>query len=79
MTDDLPTGVAKENFPFATPLELRAMADLAERLNETHAGWEASEYPVSFDDVAVYDESGIKIAVLVWRTEADSFAVTLGD
>lgn len=72
------TGVAAANMPYATPEELRGIAAMAEQLNQTHGTWETSGYDLSFDDIVVYDGAGNRIAVLVWQSGADSFAVTLG-
>jgi hypothetical protein len=75
---DISTGVAAANLPYATPEELRGIALMAEQLNAMHTTWETSGYDLAFDDVAVYDGAGNRIAVLVWQHGADSFAVTLG-
>jgi hypothetical protein len=72
-------GVATANGPYATPEELRALADLAEHINQSWHDWEIGEHTLSFDNVDVYGENGVRIGVLRWRPEADSFAVTIGD
>lgn len=74
----VPTGVAADNLPFATPAELRSMADIADRLNLLHEEVSDAGSTLYIDDVALYDEAGTRVAVLVWRTEADSFGVRLG-
>lgn len=78
MTDEVSTGVAAENLTYATPPELRDIADIADRMNESHALLELADNALTFDEVAVYDGAGNKLGVLVWRTEADSFGIQIG-
>lgn len=59
---------------FATPPELRAVADLADTLNETARGLEHGGV-VSIDNIQVFDSNGGVLGVLVWRMEADSFGL----
>lgn len=72
------TGVAAENLPFATPIELRNAADVAEKLNSLHAELEAAGNTLYVDAVTLYDEAGVKFGVLEWRQEADSFGIRVG-
>lgn len=76
---DVATGVAAENLPFATPIELRNLADIAEQLNTVHNTLENAGNTLYVDDVTIYDEAGGKLAVLEWRMEADSFGLRIGD
>jgi 2-keto-3-deoxy-6-phosphogluconate aldolase len=71
------TGVAAANMPYATPPELRSIADIADHLNSLHKLLEGAGNGLTIDDVAVYDGAGSKIGVLTWHMEADSFGVSL--
>lgn len=63
---------------WATPVELRSAADLAESLNELKRGIEAKGSALSFDNIDVFDSNGDVLTVLQWRMEADSFTVKTG-
>lgn len=78
MTDEVSTGVAAENLIYATPTELRSIAEVADRMNESKAVLELAGNGLTFDEVAVYDGAGNKLGVLVWRMESDSFGIALG-
>lgn len=62
---------------YATALELRAIADVIDTQNEVYRGLEANGSTVYLDNITVTDTNGMPLAVLVWRSEADSFGVAM--
>lgn len=74
------TTVSAENDTanYATPPELRDAAALADGLNNLKRQADATGVGLQFDNIDLYDTMGNLLAVLVWRQEADSYALRVG-
>lgn len=69
--------MTNEGQVYATAPELRAIADLIDKMNQTAGGLVDGGSVIYVDNISVTDPSGNVLGVLEWRTESDSFGVAL--